>query len=294
MQELISEKLSSLPDISNKDYKVEEFIINNLKDIKQLRYGCVYKNGDSRFLLFKEENAEVSELEFLETRKFNNIQIYYGYNLTFLLAKNMIEMSRNYISWIEDKNIFTLIQTQNNVEQNILSLNDMLQNDKLMNIFNIIIKTKTCFGKLACFKIIENIPNEMQVFKLITTYILFSHTSKDPKDIIVILKGNFVHEKQKKVFVNIEMGFSYAFSEKFEEFSKNFKKQKEIYESKKQDKTIEYSYIDPDKKFYIRCGNNETSCEFKDRILNIMTEIVENMKEYSCIEETLIFSQSRS
>ncbi|NOQ55719.1 MAG: hypothetical protein GQ477_02830 [Nanohaloarchaea archaeon] len=293
MQKFISEKLSCLPDISDKDYKVEEFIIHNLKNMKKLCYGCVYQNGNERFLLLKEENANISEFVYLDNSEFKNIPIYYGHIPSFLLAKNMIETSRNYVSWIQDKEIFTLIHIRHKVEQDIQSLNDMLKNDKLINIFNIITDAKNCFGTLAYFKVIENIPTTIQKFKLETLYFIFTYESNNPKNIMILLKSNFSHKEQNEVFVNIEMGFSYMFSESFEEFSENFKKQKEIYESKNQDNIIEYLYIDSDEKFYIKCSNNETSLKFKNDVLSIMTYITENMKGYSCVEETMLLGKSR-
>ena len=285
--------LSKLPDISDEEYKVEEFIINNLSDIKHLRYGCVYQNGNDRFLLLKEENADISELEFLENCDAENIKIYYGHIPPYILAKNMIETSRTYISWRRDDSLFTLIQTNSNIDQNIPSLSDMTQNEKLMEIFKIIINSKKHFGNLAYFKMIENMPNEIHEFKLATLYTTFSYIAQDQKEIMIVLKGNFMHETDTNVFINIEMGFSYAFSERFNEFSQKFKKQNEIYESRNHDDIIEYSYINPDEKFYVKCNNNETSIEFKDSIQNIIAEVIENMKEYSCVEETLILGQSR-
>ncbi|MBW6461783.1 MAG: hypothetical protein K0B07_01945 [DPANN group archaeon] len=293
MQELISEKWSILPDISDNGYKVGEFIINNLRDIKHLRYGCVYQDKNDTFLLLKEENVDVSELEFIEDCDVENTKIYYGYIPQFIIAKKMIEKSRTYISWRMENSLFTLIQTNSHIDSNILSLSDMTQNEKMMKIFKNIIHTDKSFGHLAYFRMIENMPREIQEFKLVTLYTTFSYIEQDTKEIMIVLKGNFIHETDTNVFVNLEMGFSYAFSEKFNEFSQNFKKENEIYESKNYDEIIEYSYINPDEKFYVKCNNNETSIEFKDNIQTIIAKVVENMKEYSCVEETLILGQSR-
>ena len=293
MPNLISKKLESLPDISDKAYKVEEFVINNIIDLNHLRYGCVYQNGNDTYLLIKEENVDFSDFEFLENQKIEDIKIYYGYVPSFILAKRIIETSRTYISWIQKNNIFTLIQTKGTIGQSIPSLTNIIQNEKLMTLFKIIVNNKQDFGNLAYFKLIENIPNEIQDFKLTTLYTTFTYISNEPKDIMIILKGNFVHETHKNVFVNLEMGFSYAFSEKFEEFSNDFKKQNEIYESKNQDGIIEYSYLDSNEKFYIKCSNNETSVEFKNNMQTIMSDVVETMKDYSCVEETLMLGQSK-
>ena len=43
-QELISEKWSCLQDISDRGYKVEEFIIHNLKNMKKLFLAIIKRN----------------------------------------------------------------------------------------------------------------------------------------------------------------------------------------------------------------------------------------------------------
>lgn len=293
MHKIISKKLSSLPDISSNNYKVEEFVISNIIDYTPQCYGCVYLKGNDRFLLIKEDNADVSEFEFLENQKVDEIKAYYGYMPTFLLAKKIIETSRNYISWKNEKTIFTVIQTNGAVNECLLSLNDMTQNNVLMDIFKTIANSKKHFGNLAYFRMIEYFPYKTNNFQTTTLYLIFSYLSSNPKDIMIVLRGNLMHKKHNNAFINIEIGFSYAFSENFDRFEKSFKKQNKIYGAKNQENIVEYAYINSQDKFYIRCANNDTSLEFKKEILDSIRKVILNLKEYSCIEETIMLGRLR-
>ena len=286
IHEKISQSLSKLPDISKENCKVEEFIYKTDSKNNSKIYGCVYADEDKRYMLLKEENANFDSFAFLENYQMNGIKMYYGYIPSFPLAKNIIGTSRTYISWIKDDVIFTLIKIQQTESPILTSLSDVLKDKSFMLVLNSIIDSNMCFGYLPFFEMIKYMPQKIERYKLTTLYLIFSYFTKDPKDILVNIKGNYLHEESENAFINVELGFSYSFSESFQSFCDDFKKVKEICENK----TKNYcacSYINPTERFYIKCKNNETSIEFKDEIEKVTKEIVKKMNNYSCIEETM-------
>ena len=286
----IPKKLAELPQLSDKGYKIEEFIYNNYGKNYPLRYGCVYKKENEKYLFLKEENKDLDCLDFLENAKIGSTKVYYGYVPSFPLAKNMIEASRIYFSWLTDDMLFTLVKLGNASDAPLLSISDVMGNNSLVQIFNCLISSKKNVGNLPFFDLIRHVPLELSSFRLATSYLIFSYfTANDPKEILVILRGNYQHKKQENAFINVELGFSYEFSEKFLSICKDFKKENEIYENKTKD-ISKCSYINPKEKFYITCKNNETSFEFKDEVENIAKELLKQMKNYSCVEETLKLS----
>ena len=282
----ISQSLSKLPDISKETFKVEEFIYKTDSKNNSKICGCVYADEYKRYMLLKEENANRDSFAFLENHQMNGIKMYYGYTPSFLLAKNIIESSRTYISWIKDDAIFTLIKIQQPESSILISLSNVLKDESFMLVLNSIINSNMCFGHLPFFEMIKYMPQKIECYKLTTLYLIFSYFTKDPKDILVNLRGNYLHEESENAFINIELGFSYAFSESFQSLCEDFKQVKEICENKTND-SCECSYINPTERFYIKCKNNETSIEYKDEIEKVAKEIVKKMNKYSCIEETM-------
>ncbi len=288
----IPKKLAELPQISDKGYKIEEFIYNNYGENHSLRYGCVYKKENEKYLFLKEENKDLNCLDFLENTKIRNLKVYYGHIPSFPLARNIIEASRIYFSWLKDGVIHTLVKLGNVPDASLPSISDVICNSPLVQTFDYITGSKKNVGNLPFFDLIKYAPKEFSSFRLTTLYLVFSYFSNDLKEILVVLRGNYMREKQENVFINSEMGFSYEFSEKFFSLCKDFKKENEVYEIKTNN-ICECSYINPKEKFYIKCKNNETSVEFKDEIKNIISELLKQMKKYSCVEETLKLSTLR-
>lgn len=291
MHEKISKKLSQLPDISKEGYKVEEFVYNSYGKTngrnQPVRYGCVYKNNDNeKYFLFKEENADISSMDFLENCQINGTKVYYGYIPSYPLVKNMIESSRIYLSWIKDSTIFTLIKTDVANISDLLSLSDIFKNQSLIKVFNTVINSKKCFGYIPFFEMIKCVPSKIMQYRLTTVYLIFSYFTEDPKEVLLIFRGNYLHEKHENVFINVEFGFSYEFSREFVSFCKNFKKQDKLYENKSEN-VNECLYVNPGEKFYVKCKNNETSIEFKGEIEKVAKKIIEKMRDYSCTKETI-------
>ncbi|MCK4967892.1 MAG: hypothetical protein KAS12_02460, partial [Candidatus Aenigmarchaeota archaeon] len=59
----IPKKFAELPQISDKDYKIEEFIYNDSGKNHSVISGCVYEKENEKYLFLKEENKDAGCLD---------------------------------------------------------------------------------------------------------------------------------------------------------------------------------------------------------------------------------------
>jgi hypothetical protein len=304
----IRDLISELPDLTvlERKYYPGEIFFNRYGRDEPLRVGCRYSdksmeegNASEEFILLVEIFDGEKNLVGYESETYDGREVFYGYVPDFPVVERFIEEEgRDFLSWSEDNKIYTLVDLKGN-EREVTSFNELpglksysdSRDNKRLKRFLTSVKEsdrdlKSPFPSYAGY-----LPSEVDGWGLVTFFI-FTEAVRDSDNVFLIsgIQGNYRYQKSEE-YLNLKLMFGFSFlPENIIGYLKPRKGRRKTKVNERDvyvmgDKLLSH-YNEVERYSIEVSGDDEKRYDVME---DIMSQILQRLEGYSCIEASVEF-----